>query len=376
MKTPYVSELQPNQIITATLVVQNKEIRQKKTGEPYLSLLLGDRTGDIEARMWDNVADVMDTFDRDDFLRVRGLLQVHHNRLQITIHKLQRQPEEGIDFTDYFPASERNPDEMYAELRAVVASIGNSHLQALTSAMIEDPEIARRLRIAPAAKNVHHAYLGGLLEHVLSMCGLARLTAMHYRNIDVDLLLAGVVLHDLGKIHELTYDRSFGYSNDGQLLGHIYIGLRMMDEKLRQMPEFPGRLRTLLEHMILSHHGQMEYGSPKVPVFPEALLLHHIDNLDSKMECMRALAQKDRHVEGCWTGYSATLERSVLKKREYLEESKPMAVRAQEATASVSPGGAASNPPQPPVAQVPEARRPFHQSLFGEKLLGALRRHE
>jgi 3'-5' exoribonuclease len=372
MKTPYVSELQPNQIITATLLVQNKEIRQKKTGEPYLSLLLGDRTGEIEARMWDNVADVMDTFDRDDFLRVRGLLQVYHNRLQITVHKLQRQPEEGIDFTDYFPASERNPDEMYAELRAVVASIGNTHLQALVSAIVEDPEIARRLRIAPAAKNVHHAYLGGLLEHVLSMCSLARLTAMHYRDVDIDLLLAGVVLHDLGKIHELTYDRSFGYSNDGQLLGHIYIGLRMMDDKLRQMPEFPVRLRTLLEHMILSHHGQMEYGSPKVPVFPEALLLHHIDNLDSKMECMRALAQKDRHVEGCWTGYSATLERSVLKKRKYLEESKPKAARAQEATASVSPAGAASDPPP----HAPDARRPLHQSLFGEKLLGALRRHE
>jgi 3'-5' exoribonuclease len=204
------------------------------------------------------------------------------------------------------------------------------------------------------------------------MCGLARLTAMHYRDVDIDLLLAGVVLHDLGKIHELTYDRSFGYSNDGQLLGHIYIGLRMIDEKLRQIPDFPVRLRTLLEHMILSHHGHMEYGSPKVPVFQEALLLHHIDNLDSKMECMRALVEKDRHVEGCWTGYSGTLERSVLKKRKYLDESKPKPVRAQEAAAPASRVSTASDAAQ----QAPEARRPFHQSLFGEKLLGALRRHE
>src|SRR4051794_6486489 len=297
MKSPYVSELQPNNIITASFLVQHKDIRQKKTGEPYLTLILGDRTGEIEAKMWDNVADVMNTFERDDFLRVRGLLQVYHNRLQLTVHKLQKQDSESVDYTDYFPASERNIDEMYRELAGVVAGVGNEHLRLLLTAVIEDPEIARKLRIAPAAKNVHHAYLGGLLEHVVSMCGLARLIGVHYKDVDMDLLIAGVVLHDIGKIQELTYDRSFGYSSEGQLLGHIVIGLRIMDEKVRTMPGFPPRLRSLLEHMIISHHGELEYGSPKVPVFPEALLLHHIDNLDSKMECMRSFLRKDRFVE-------------------------------------------------------------------------------
>lgn len=372
MKSPYVSELQPNQIITAIFLVQNKDIRQKKTGEPYLSMLLGDRTGEIEAKMWDNVPEVMDTFERDDFLRVRGLLQVYQNRLQLTIHKLQKQPDDQIDFTDFFPASTRNPDEMMCELREVVGAMTNPHLQCLLSAMLNDPEIASRYKIAPAAKNVHHAYLGGLVEHVLSMCGLAKLTAQHYKDIDVDLLLAGVVLHDIGKIRELTYDRSFGYSSEGQLIGHIVIGLQMIEDKLRSIPDFPPRLRTLLEHMIISHHGELEYGSPKVPVFPEALLLHHIDNLDSKMECMRAFLEKDRYVEGCWTGYSPTLERSVLKKRKYLEEA--AAPQVQDAVAPDAPAVA----PAPPSNARPQGQQPLFRapqsSPFAEKLQSALRK--
>ncbi len=372
MKSPYVSELQPNQMVTATFLVQNKDIRQKKTGEPYLILNLSDRTGEIEARMWDNVAEVMDTFERDDFVRVRGLLQIYNNRLQLTIHKVQKQGQEGVDFTDYFPASERNPDEMYAELRAIVAGMLSEPLRQLCSSMIEDPEVLPKLRVAPAAKNVHHAYLGGLLEHVLSMCGIAKMLAVHYRDIDADLLLAGVVLHDIGKIHELTYDRSFGYSSDGQLLGHIYIGLRMMNEKVRAIPGFPPRLRALLEHMVLSHHGQLDYGSPKVPVFPEAMLLHQIDNLDSRMECMRAFLEKDRQVDGCWTGYNPTLERSFLKKRKYLEGPDAPVSAAPVAPAEALPAPGMSNE----AAATQAVRRPqgLPASPFADKLTGALRK--
>ena len=320
MKSPYVSELQPNQVVTATLLVQHKEVRQKKSGEPYLSLTLGDRTGDIDARMWDNAAEVMDTFDRDDFLKVRGLLQVHQGRLQLTVHKLAKQTLETVDQTDFFPASARDPEEMFTELRSIVAGLGSAPLRALLESFADDPDVARRLKVAPAAKSVHHAFLGGLIEHVLSMCAIAKLLGAHYRDIDLDLLLAGIILHDVGKIHELTYDRSFGYSTEGQLIGHIVIGLRMIDEKIRAIPDFPERLRTLLHHMILSHHGELEFGSPKVPLFPEALLLHHIDNMDSKMECMRAFIEKDRLVDGCWTSYVSSLDRSVLKKRKYLEQ--------------------------------------------------------
>jgi 3'-5' exoribonuclease len=348
MKSPFVSDLKPNQVITTTFLVHGKDVRQKKSGEPYLSLLLGDRTGDVDAKMWDNVAEVMETFERDDFVKVKGLLQVFQNRLQLTIHKMSRVLDGDVDFADFFPASERDPAEMFAELRGIVAGITNPHLRALLETFMDDEPLARMYRIAPAAKQVHHAFLGGLIEHVLSLCNLARMMATHYKYVDIDLLLTGVILHDVGKVAELTYDRSFGYSSEGQLIGHIAIGLRFLHEKLQRLPDFPPKLRVLVEHMILSHHGELEFGSPKLPQFPEALLLHHLDNLDSKMECMRALVAKDRLVEGFWTGYNASLERSVLKKAKYLEEEP--ASPAPTSTASTSRPAA----PPPPPAPVPQ----------------------
>ena len=328
MKSPYVSELEPNRVITSSFLVHSKEIRQKKSGELCLSLMLGDRTGELDAKMWDNVVEVVDTFERDDFVKVKGLLQIFQNRLQMTVHKMARVLDADVDFADFFPASTRDPLEMFAELRALVSAMRDPHLRGLLNAFLDDEPLARMYRTAPAAKHVHHAYLGGLLEHVLSVCRLCQLAGSHYGNLDPDLLLTGAVLHDVGKVAELTYERSFGYSSEGQLLGHIVIGLRMLHEKLQQVPDFPPKLRVLVEHLIVSHHGELEYGSPKVPLFPEAMLLHHLDNLDSKMECMRALAEKDRHVEGYWTGYSPSLDRSILKKAKFLADAPARSVAA------------------------------------------------
>jgi 3'-5' exoribonuclease len=359
MKSPYIKELEPNQVVSTFFLVQNKEIRQKKTGEPYLSLSLTDRTGELDAKMWDNVVEVMETFERDDFVKVKGLIQIFHNRPQMTIHKMRRVGDHEVEFADYFPASERNPDDMLAELRGIVAGMTNAHLRGLLNALLDDPEIARRYKIAPAAKQIHHAYLGGLIEHVLSLCGMARLAASHYRSIDLDLLLSGVVLHDVGKIYELSYERGFSYSTEGQLLGHITIAMRLVADKLAAMPDFPPRLRTLVEHMILSHHGRLEFGSPKLPQFPEALLLHYLDDLDSKMECMRQIVDRDRQVEGLFTGYSASMERSILKKAKYLEEESPS-----------TPAPAPQPPPPPPQAAATEV--PRTASPFGAKLMQAL----
>lgn len=359
MKSPYVNELQANQTVHATFLVHVKDIRQKRTGEPYLSLLIGDRTGDLDAKMWDNVAEVLDIFERDDFIRVKGLLQVHQNRPQLTIHKMERVAETEVDFSDYFPASKRDPEEMAAELSRILESVSNPHLHALLRAIFNDPAIGAGFRLAPAAKMIHHAFLGGLLEHVLSMCALAEMAAAHYKYIDRDLLMAGVLLHDIGKIRELTYDRSFGYSDEGQLIGHISIGLQIVQEKAREIPGFPDKLRVLIGHMVLSHHGQLDFGSPKVPLFPEALLLHLLDNMDSKMEAMRSLLERDNLMEGCWTGYSAALERSALKKDRYL--------------AGRPPEEAAPKPPQPAAPQPVKQRPPAANSLFGSKLAEALR---
>lgn len=416
MKSPYLNEIEPNKQATATFVVLHKEIRQKKTGEPYLSLLLGDRTGEIEAKMWDNVAEVMETFDRDDFVRVKGLIRIYNNRPQFTIEKVQRVDPALVDPTDFFPASQRDPDEMFAELRSLLAGIRDPNLKALVDLFLEDEEIVRRLKRAPAAKFIHHAYLGGLLEHILSLAKLSQRVAGHYPSVDPDLLLTGVLLHDIGKIYELNYDRSFTYSSEGQLLGHIAIGLRMLGEKLAQLPAFPPRLRALVEHMILSHHGQLEFGSPKVPLFPEALLLHYLDDLDAKMECMRALIENDRQEESDWTGYSSSLERVVLKKLKYLaegreEEIEPSPARAARPVADAAPAQAQAEPapakgatlrsspasprpapgsplkpgaPPPEKLSTPGTQRPATRGrneqatlgLFGEKLLEALRRED
>jgi len=367
---PFVSDLKANQVITTTFLVHGKDVRQKKSGEPYLSLLLGDRTGDVDAKMWDNVAEVMETFERDDFVKVKGLLQVFQNRLQLTIHKMSRVLDADVDFTDYFPASERDPAEMFAELGGIIAGINNPNLRGLLENFMSDEPLARMYRLAPAAKQVHHAFLGGLIEHVLSLCNLARMLATHYKYIDIDLLLTGVILHDVGKVAELTYDRSFGYSSEGQLIGHIAIGLRFLHEKLQRLPDFPPKLRVLVEHMILSHHGELEFGSPKLPQFPEALLLHHLDNLDSKMECMRALVAKDRLVAGDWTAYNASLDRSILKKEKYLAESPVNSIPHVEPAVLSEP-----SPQPPPVAAPIQKPAPQPGSLFAEKLEQAWRKN-
>ncbi len=409
MKSLFVGTLVPNDVITAQFLVLSKEIRQKKTGEPYLSLHLSDRTGEIDAKMWDNVAEVMHTFERDDFIKVKGLVQVYQNRSQFTVHKLRKLDEDEVDFADYFPCSDRDVNEMFTELQSIVSGVQNVHLHALLQSVLADPEIALKLKMAPAAKNIHHACRGGLLEHVLSLCTLSRATAAHYSNIDLDLLITGAVLHDLGKVDELSYARSFNYSAEGQLLGHIIIGLRMIGKKLDTLPDFPPRLRTLVEHIVISHHGELEFGSPKIPIFPEALLFHHLDNLDSKMEAMRNALKRDSLVEGDFTGWIAPLERSLLKKSRYLQESgpSPSPAPAEEpapAELAVQQNLPSASPPQPdpspvepaqpePVYSTPEVnvqppippvntrpierpnkpdRRPEPITLFGEKLQAVL----
>ncbi|MEP6962591.1 MAG: HD domain-containing protein, partial [Acidobacteriota bacterium] len=326
MKSPYINELQPNQNVEALFLVTHKEVRQKKTGDPYLSLTFADSSGDLEAKMWDNAAEAIPTFEQNDFVRVKGATQVFQNKLQFTIHKLKAVPESEIDLGDFLRASKRDRDEMLRELLAHVAGMTNPHLKGLVEGILSDPAVTQAYRDAPAAKSVHHAWIGGLIEHVLSLCGLAKLTAAHYANIDIDLLLTGVILHDIGKIYELEFARGIRYGDRGQLLGHINIGMQMLSEQARRMPDFPPRLLDLVLHMVLSHHGQLEYGSPKLPVFPEALLLHLLDNMDSKMETMRATVENDRQIEGAWTLYNAPLERSILKKDAYLNPSgKPAA---------------------------------------------------
>lgn len=377
MKSIYVNGLQPNQNVDTVLLVHVKEIRQKKSGDPYLNLRLGDRTGEIEARMWDNVDDeLLQCFEADDFIRVKGLVQLFHNRLQFTIHKLRPVEERQIEIGDFYPTSSRDSEEMFAELLDAVANLKNPHLRALLQALFAEETLARGYRRAPAGRGIHHAWIGGLIEHVLSLIKLGRHVADHYPDIDTDLLIAGIIVHDLGKVRELTYERGFGYSSEGQLLGHIHIGCKILAEKACQLPDFPPRLLQLLEHMILSHHGKLEFGSPKVPVFREALLLHYLDDLDSKMDVMRAALAGNRHGDPQWAPYVSAIERPVLDPAAFLEDRgrpAPSPTPDVEEEPSSSSSNGKSAPQSAPPPQVSEPPPPRDRSSdFASKLNAAL----
>src|SRR5579864_5569325 len=311
-----------NKVITSTFVVVAKQIKPKKTGEPYLALTLGDRTGQLEAKMWDNVDEVLDAFEQDDFLKIKGLINKYKNRFQLTIHKLRKLGDTEIEFDDYLPKTAKNIDDLWQTLAAFVVSFQNPYLRSLLQSFMADPEIANAYRNAPAAKTLHHAYIGGLLDHVVSLFRSCDLICQNYPQINRDLLLTGAFLHDIGKIHELTYNRSFTYTTRGQLLGHMIIELEMLQSKLALVPDFPAELKTLIEHLIISHHGQYDFGSPKLPMFPEALVLHYLDDLDSKMEAMRAHFEREATLEGPWTGYNASLGRPLLNTEKFLAPKK------------------------------------------------------
>ncbi len=333
MKDFYICDCarQENKVITSSFVVVAKQIKPKKTGEPYLALTLGDRSGQLEAKMWDNVEEVLDAFEQDDFLKVKGLINKYKQRFQLTIHKLRKLGESEIEFADYLPKTTKNIDELWQTLTNFVATIENPYLRSLVQVFMADAEIGAAYRNAPAAKTLHHAYIGGLLDHVVSLFRSCDLMCKNYPQINRDLLLTGAFLHDIGKIHELTYNRSFTYTTKGQLLGHMIIELEMLQAKLPLVPGFPDELKTMVEHMIISHHGEYEFGSPKLPMFPEALMLHYLDDLDSKMEAMRAHFEREATLDGPWTSYNPSLGRPLLntgkflspKRESSLEESAP-----------------------------------------------------
>jgi len=324
-----------NQVITSSFVVASKQAKPKKSGELYLALTLADRTGHIEAKMWDNVTDHIDLFEQDDFIKVRGLINKFNGRFQLTLHKLRSLEDVEIDFDDYLPRTTKNIDELWQTAAGFVESFRNPYLKALLKAFMADPQIERAYKNAPAAKSLHHAYIGGLIDHVVSLFQLCDLACRNYPGmIDRDLLLTGAFLHDIGKIHELSFSRTFAYTTRGQLLGHMIIELEMLQEKIAAVPGFPAEYKTLLEHLIISHHGKYEFGSPKMPMFPEALMLHYLDDLDSKMESMRAHFEREPAEE--WTSYNPSLERPLLNTQKFLEKLRagedPAAAAAASAT--------------------------------------------
>jgi 3'-5' exoribonuclease len=325
-----------NKTITTTFVVASKQIKPKKTGDLYISMTLADRTGQIEAKVWDNVHEFLDVFEQDDFVKVKGLLNKYNNRFQLTVHKLRKCEEHEVDFSDYLPKTDKDVELLWQAVRDFVDRFQNEQLKALLNVFMEDPEIATRYKSAPAAKSLHHAFVGGLLDHVVSLFKSCDLVSRNYPQIDRDLLMSGAFLHDIGKLYELSYSRSISYTTSGQLLGHMIIELEMLQSKIAQVPGFSPELKMLLEHMIISHHGQYEFGSPKLPMFPEALMLHYLDDLDSKMESMRAQFEREAATDEPWSGYNPSLGRPLLNVKKFLAKKKEQEPEPETAIAATA----------------------------------------
>ncbi|MDE3169147.1 MAG: HD domain-containing protein [Acidobacteriota bacterium] len=321
MKPQYVAELADGQVVASLYLVREKEIRTSpRTGKTWLELSLADRSGSIPAKMWDNFEAVAKTFERDDVIRVRGRVKLYNDRKELTLEQIIPAAEKDYELADFLPHTKYDVEQLYAQLRSAVSEVKNPWLQKLLACVVDDAEVAPRLKRAPAAMTMHHAYLGGLLEHTISLVGLANAVCAHYPELDRDLLLTGVVLHDIGKLEELRYARGIEYSDEGRLLGHISMGAMLVREKCKAIENFPAPLRVMVEHLILSHHGSHEFGSPSLPQFPEAVALHAIDDLDSKMAAMRASLDAGSGASGSevWTERNAALRRALLRGKEFL----------------------------------------------------------
>ncbi|HLW98385.1 MAG TPA: HD domain-containing protein [Candidatus Acidoferrales bacterium] len=317
MKPAYVADLVPDQTITSFFLVVEKEIRSTREGKSYLRLELGDRTGTVESRMWDRFEESTAGIVRDDFVKVQARVETYRNKLQLMLDRVRKAESAEVDLEDFYSHTEANVDELWGRLREHAAGVNNPWLRQLLDSVLDDPEISPRLRLAPAAKSMHHAYLGGLIEHVVSLCELASVVAARYPEANRDLLITGAVLHDIGKVYELSYDRSLGYTTEGQLVGHIVMAVEIVGRKAGAIQGFPDELATLVKHMILSHHGQYDFGSPKLPMFREAVMLHYLDDLDSKMGAMRVMLSSDKG-DPDWTERGAALERRLLRVDHYL----------------------------------------------------------
>ena len=312
----FVSQFKKGQSVEGFFLAKEKTASKTKTGSLYLSLRLTDRTGEIEGRVWDKAAEFAPLFEKDDFIKVQGEVDEFQGVPQLRILRLRKAAGGEIDPADFLPKTAQDVDSLLSEIGEILKSVRNPHLCVLLESFLTDEEFVKKFKTAPAAKAMHHVYLGGLLEHTLSVLRLIRLVAPQYKDLDPDLLLSGGFLHDVGKVDELAYERSFDYTDRGRLLGHITLTAEMLDRKIQGLPDFPETLALLLKHLVLSHHGEYIFGSPKRPKTLEALLLHHLDDLDAKMNAFTSWIEKEKESPSRWTSYHKLFDRFILKPEE------------------------------------------------------------
>ncbi|MCE9533354.1 MAG: HD domain-containing protein [Planctomycetes bacterium] len=316
MSRRFVDQLEDGENIDDVFLVTDKQLRTNKNGNLYIQVELRDRSASIIGRLWNANEPQFRSFEIGDFLLVKGKAQLFQGALQIILNTFEKIENKKVDLANFLPHTEHDVGKLFERLKTFLLKVSNPHLRALAECYLMDADFMNGICRAPAGVRVHHAYIGGLLEHLVTMMDVAERILPLYPDVDRDLVILGVFLHDSGKIRELTYDRAFGYSDEGQLIGHINIGVEMLEAKVAQVPDLTGEpmpreLLLRLKHLILSHHGTLEHGSPKIPMTPEAVALHAIDNLDTRIQiCVREI--KDNRGLSTWTQYNQALQRRLF----------------------------------------------------------------
>jgi 3'-5' exoribonuclease len=312
-----------NNTVTSYFLLTSMQVREKKQGGQYLALIVSDRTGSLEARMWDEVADPIEFCSEGSYVKVQGDISRYNGKFQITLKKMRLAADSEIDPKDFQPATKFDVEAMWGELRGYVAGFRSEDLKRLVFSFLDDPQVGPAFKDAPAAKRLHHAWLGGLLEHVVTLVRVCLAAVPFYPEVDSDLLVTGAILHDIGKVRELEWKSSFSYTLEGQMVGHISIAQGMLREKVREIAPFPEKLAVLVEHMILSHHGKYEFGSPKLPMTPEAILLSALDDLEAKMQAVRnefAASEAAGKEPGEVTEWVRSMDRALFNSKKFLGE--------------------------------------------------------
>ncbi len=368
MKKQFVNQIKERDQVEEVFLVRQKTQAMAKNGKPYLTLKLMDRTGEVEGRVWDRVDELGASFERDDFIQVQARASVYMGKMQLVIQNLWPLADADVEIADFLPVASAPQAEMVNSLRELVESLTDPDLKALMQAFLADEAFMTDYSRAPAAKAMHHVYLGGLLEHALAVAALADDVSHRYPALDRDLLVVGALLHDIGKVAELKYERSFEYTDAGKLLGHIVIGVEMVDEKARLITDFPLEKKILVKHLLLSHHGQYDYGSPKRPKTLEAVVLNFLDDLDSKINGVQTHIEKEPDSPSAWTQYHRLYDRYFFKG--YGSATAGEAELSMDAAAPGQTETVRQESQARPRSQEPSGRRERFSNTMAEQLAG------
>ncbi len=317
MARRYISQMGERESIDDVFVLTEKQLRPNKNGDLYLLMRLSDRTGTVNAMMWNANDRTGRDFESGDYVRVEGKSQYYNGNLQIIVSHVELAEPAIINEDELLQVDQQQGERLMSQLASMLRGVSDVNLQYLAEAYLVDEDLIRSFKLAPAGIKAHHAYQGGLLEHVVSLMELALIVGDHYEEVNKDELVFGAFLHDIGKVRELTFEKGLGYSDEGQLIGHLTIGIEMLDQKIREAEglsgeKFPDELALRLKHMIQSHHGLPEYGSPKLPMTFEALALRNLDELDAKIATFRQVIRDDINDGSGWTNYQPALSRKIF----------------------------------------------------------------